>query len=57
MDTHPAPLRQGALFIGSAVSLYRSKFTDCLAGAVSVNRYNLDLLCNNDCGAWGQLWS
>jgi len=28
--------------IGSAVSLYRSNLTDCLAGAVQINRHNLD---------------
>jgi hypothetical protein len=28
-----------------------SKFTDWLRGAVSINRRNLDLLCDDDCGA------
>jgi hypothetical protein len=27
------------------------KFLERLAGAVQINRHNLDLLCNNDCGA------
>jgi hypothetical protein len=33
----------GAPFIGSAVSLNRSKFIDCLAGAVQINRFTVGL--------------
>jgi hypothetical protein len=33
--------------IGSAVSLYRSKFTDCIAGAVPNSYPKLDLLWDN----------
>jgi len=40
---------------GSAVSLYRSKFPEWLPSAVQINRHNLDLLCNSDCGAVGKV--
>jgi hypothetical protein len=40
--------------IGSAVSLYRSKFIDCLAGAVANSYPNVDLLWDNVItGLWG----
>jgi hypothetical protein len=35
-------LSEGLVPVGSAVSLYRSKFTDCLAGPVRNNRRKLD---------------
>jgi hypothetical protein len=55
MSTDFLPRFGGAIFIGSAVSLYRSKFPDWLAGAVRINRHTLDLLCNNDCGGVGSI--
>jgi hypothetical protein len=35
-------ISEGLVAVGYAVSLYRSKFTDCLAGALPNNRRNLD---------------
>jgi hypothetical protein len=35
------------LALPSAVSLYRSKFLDCLAGAVQYSYRNVDLLLDN----------
>src|SRR5262249_21700526 len=47
--------RPGTQDIESAVSIYRFKFIDCLAGAVPNNRHDLDLLSDDDCRGAGQL--
>jgi hypothetical protein len=55
VETHPGAASAGRSLLGPRFRFTAPNLSDYAAGAVAINRHNLDVLCDDDCGGVGSL--